>query len=587
MEKDLEKDNLREKVRTGFGIIRMLKEHGVKRIFGVPDGHILELYDALSKTEGIEHVLVNDERTAAFAADAYARVTGMLTVCIAGAAGSMNFPIALSEAKGSGSPVLAIIGTVKSKHLLRNIPHDIKIEEALNPLTKWAAIVINAENTPRFVSYAIRQAINGKPGPVALVFPEDVLTNEELKLKDFMPIAGGACSINSCRPAPTIGEISVAAKMIKNSEQPVIFSGGRAVLSGAFSEIEKLSRMLLIPVFSTISGKGIMVPSDDEKNMYFGTIGLFGEAPNHTFLKNKADLIIVIGNRLTEDDTAYFKFPPQRKQMIQIDIDPAQIGLNYQAWGIVGDPKASLIELIKAISSNGFLNGDQNEEILTKRKENLTWLRKEHNYYREKDNERWMNTEPIKPERVLKALSENMDENDYLVTDASSSSRWIGPYFPVKSLGRKIITPRGVGPTGFGLGALIGTSIAIKDIYSEGNAPRVVLISGDGGLMNGGLSDLETIQKLELDCTIIVLNNSSLGFVKFGQTFLYKKRYYETDRPTTDFSKIINAFGGYGVTIDKLKDLDEAIRTAINSRGLNLVDVLVDKEDLLPPNFYL
>jgi acetolactate synthase-1/2/3 large subunit len=580
-------ENVNQVINTGHGMARFLKEYGVNYVFGIPDGHTLSFYDGILATEGIEHVLFNDERSACFAADAYSRVTGMLGVCDAGAAGAMNFPIALAEAKGSASSILAIVGVIKSRDELRNIPHDIKVAETLAPVTKWSGKVLAAEYLPRFLKYAIKQAVNGRPGPVALVISEDVISSSELKIKDFIPRIKGSCSINSCRIAPPDNEVDQAVEMIRKAKQPAIFSGGEAVLSGAFNEIAELSKILKAPVFSTIPGKGIMLPySENYESLYFGTIGLFGEKPNHKFIRTKADLLIVIGNRLTEDDTANFKVPLSTQEMIQIDIDPAEIGLNYYPWGIVGDPKAAVSELITNLLDRGIIESSSENEIIKERERNIEKLKLDHLNYRESDNAKWMNIDPIKPQRVLKAISDNFTKDDYLVTDASSSSRWIGAYFPVKSIGRKIITPRGVGPTGFGVGALIGTCIAVNSGSLDGKRSKKILFTGDGGLMNGGINEFETIKKLDLDCTIIVINNSSLGFVKFGQAMLYKQRYYDTDRPNTDFSKLTEAFGGNGIRVEKFSELDSAIKDAIKLDGFNLVDVVIDPMELLPPNFY-
>jgi acetolactate synthase-1/2/3 large subunit len=228
------------------------------------------------------------------------------------------------------------------------------------------------------------------------------------------------------------------------------------------------------------------------------------------------------------------------------------------------------------------------ESVMEERKSNIDSLREELDKYRKADYEKWINAEPIKPQRVLKAISDNLSENDYLITDASASSRWIGAYFPVKNIGRKIITPRGVGPTGFGVGALIGTCIAAEkyDFTKSDENIKKVLFTGDGGLMNGGINEFETIIKLGLDCTIVVINNRSLGFVKFGQAMLYKKRYYQTDRPDTNFAKIAESFGGKGYRVEKLNELDLIIHKAIHSEGFNLIDVIVDPWEFLPPNSY-
>ncbi|MBD3186244.1 thiamine pyrophosphate-binding protein, partial [Candidatus Bathyarchaeota archaeon] len=172
-------DETREYVSNGKGIARMLVDQGVTHVFGIPDGHTLELYDGFLETSDVDHLLVNDERTAAFAADAYARVTGHLGACDAGAAGAMNFPVALAEALGSSSPVLAITGIVKQRDMLLNIPHDINVLGVLQAVTKWAGMPITGEQVPRFFHHAIRQAINGRQGPVAVIVPEDLFYHDK------------------------------------------------------------------------------------------------------------------------------------------------------------------------------------------------------------------------------------------------------------------------------------------------------------------------------------------------------------------------------------------------------------------------
>lgn len=567
----------RDYLSNGRGIARMLAERGIARVFGIPDGHSLDFYDGLLETNGIEHVLVNDERTAAFAADAYARVTGMPGACDAGAAGALNMPVALAEAMGSSSPVIAIVATVKQRDVLLNVPHDVDIASVLRPVTKWTGVAAVADHVPRFMEHAIRQSINGRPGPAAIVIPEDVLSSTDNLARDFS-IDGrhGACAINGCRAAPAPGEIDDAIELIARATQPAIIAGGGAVQSRAFAAVATLARRLHAPVFSTITGKGIMLPGDD--SFYLGTIGLFGEAPNNKFLRKHADLVIVLGSRLTEDDTANFKYPPERATMIQVDVDPSEIGKRYHPIGIVGDVRVAVDAMLAGLDRLA------PRMDLTSRAAKLDALRVEHAAYREKDAARWARADPIKPQRVLQAIARELGSHDYLVTDASASSRWIGPYFPARGLGRRIITPRGVGPTGFGLGALLGTCVATNTFPEPGERCKVVLLTGDGGLMNAGTSDLETITRLDLDCTIVVLNNKALGFVKFGQL---SRTIYETERPDTDFARIAEAHGGTGTRVDQLAGLDQAIHDAISARdGLALVDVRVDPAELLPPSFY-
>lgn len=577
---DHKSQNMEDQVTVGYGIIENLKARGVTHIFGVPDGHSMELYDAMLNIDGIDHVLVNDERTAGFAADAFSRVTGRLGVCDAGAAGSMNLPVAVTEALGSGTPMLCLIGAVRTYYEMHNVAHDINIIDTFKPITKWAKKVTNPKNAPIYINSAFTQAMNGKLGPVALVLPQDILAESQLSRQEFL-LPKYELELRACPAIPCDDDIQKPIELIINAKQPAIFTGEGAVNSRAFEEVAELSNLLQIPVFSTIAGKGIMPSREYVNNLYFGVIGLFGLRPNHQFIRKKADLVIFIGNRLTEDDTAYFKYPQQNKQTIHIDTSQDNIGLTYHSLGIVGDIKGILSRLIKQLRDNPPSN-----ELLKIRENNLNWLKERHESYRIMDNASWMDAEPIRPERVIKALADVMGENDYLVTDASASARWIGPYFPVKSPGRKIITPRGLGPTGFGVGALIGTAFGLRLLYDEKSIPNLVLLTGDGGLMNGGLAELETLQKYQINCTIVVLNNSSLGYVKLGQALIYDWRLYETDRPTTNFARIAEIFGGTGVVIEKLGDLDSTIKEMINIKGLKIIDVRTDKEALLPRNFY-
>ena len=572
--------NMAELVSVGYGLIQNLKERGIKYIFGVPDGHSMELYDALLRTEGIDHVLVNDERTAGFAADAYARVTGSLGVCDAGAAGSMNLPVAAVEAMGSESPVLCLIGAVRTYYEQHNVAHDINLIDTFKPITKWAKKVINPENSPVFINSAINQAMNGKTGPVALIIPQDVLAESEVPLKEFLPSQPTTELMEACPAIPCSDDVQRAINMIKNAKQPAIFTGESAVNSGAFEEVAQLSTLLQAPVFSTIAGKGIMQSRPYADKLYFGIVGLFGLRPNHQFIRKRTDLVLFVGNRLTEDDTAYFKYPQKSKTTIHIDASYSNIGLNYNSLGLVGDLKTILSRILSQLQLE-----PPSKDILELRGTNIEWLKRNHISYRKMDDEPWMNAEPIRPERVVKAISDAMDKGDYLVTDASASARWIGPYFPVKSIGRKIITPRGVGPTGFGVGALIGTAFGLKTLYKK-DIPKLVLLTGDGGLMNGGLAELETLQKYQIDCTIVVLNNSSLGYVKLGQALIYNWRLYETDRPNTNFAQIAEVFGGKGKVVEKLNDLDLTMQDMINKKGLKLIDVRTDKKALLPRNYY-
>ncbi|MBD3187041.1 hypothetical protein GF325_09455, partial [Candidatus Bathyarchaeota archaeon] len=393
-----------------------------------------------------------------------------------------------------------------------------------------------------------------------------------------------ACAMEGCSIGPTGMEVEASVEMILAAEYPVLFTGRGAIQAAAFDEVRVLSKLLHAPVFTTIAGKGILPDLPSFENLHFGVAGLFGEKPNNSALR-KADLVLAIGNRLTEDDTANFKYPRKRASMVQLDVDAANIGKHYHPLGVIGNPRASLQAIIKELRER--LEGGAIDASMARTRDaanmKLAGKLKE---YRVKDTKAWLDAEPMKPQRVLHAIRKALVPGDFVVTDASASSRWIGAYYPVKQAGRHLVTPRGVGPTGFGLGALLGTCIGAMTRGNHVAKAKKVLITGDGGLMNAGVSDLETIVKLDLDCTIVVLNNAALGFVRFGQAMLQRGRYIDTTRPEANFAGITEAFGGTGIIQESLETLDKTMEDSINTPGLTLVDTRVDPEEYLPPNSY-
>jgi acetolactate synthase-1/2/3 large subunit len=551
MNKPVDLVDLKGAALTGAdAVVEMLKAHGVEVIFGLCGDTSLPLYDALARSASVRHILTRDERHAAYMADGYARVTGKVGVCEGPSGGGATYILpGLVEANESSIPVLAINTDVAVSSRNRFTLTELDQRSLMRPLTKWNAVLDRAADIPRTFRAAFEAMTTGRPGAAHIALPFDV-QNAPVERGDVWadPTLG---VFPSRRVAPDPFSIELAAKMLRGSKNPVFVCGGGVVLSGAETELQELVEKLNAPVATTVSGKG----SIDERCAHsVGVVGSNGGTPATRAVIDQADAIVFVGCRAGSVTTERWRHPaPGRARIIHIDVDPAVPGTNYKVdVPIVADAKLSLSALAEAVTPR---DGD------------LSWVG-------EKKREKFEAFEalarsgdvPIKPERVVAALDKLLGRDAILVADPGTPCPYFSAYYVVKGSGRRFFSNRAHGALGYALAAAIGAHIGRP-------AVKTVAVMGDGsfGMCVG---ELETLVRLKLPVTCVVISNGTYGWIKAGQKSGYGQRYFSVDFGVTDHARVADAFGVKSWKVSDPRDLDAALRQAIAHGGPTLVDIV-------------
>ena len=552
MNKPVDLVDLKGAALTGAdAVVEMLKAHGVEVIFGLCGDTSLPLYDALARLpHGIRHVLTRDERHAAYMADGYARVTGKVGVCEGPSGGGATYILpGLVEANESSIPVLAINTDVAVSSRNRFTLTELDQRSLMRPLTKWNAVLDRAADIPRTFRAAFEAMTTGRPGAAHIALPFDV-QNAPVERGDVWadPTLG---VFPSRRVAPDPFSIELAAKMLRGSKNPVFVCGGGVVLSGAETELQELVEKLNAPVATTVSGKG----SIDERCAHsVGVVGSNGGTPATRAVIDQADAIVFVGCRAGSVTTERWRHPaPGRARIIHIDVDPAVPGTNYKVdVPIIADAKLALSAL---------------EEAVGKRDGDLSWLdEKKREKFEAFDALARSDDVPIKPERVVAALGKLLGRDAILVADPGTPCPYFSAYYVVKGSGRRFFSNRAHGALGYALAAAIGAHIGRP-------AVKTVAVMGDGsfGMCVG---ELETLVRLKLPVTCVVISNGTYGWIKAGQKSGYGQRYFSVDFGVTDHARVADAFGVKSWKVSDPRDLDAALRQAIAHGGPTLVDIV-------------
>jgi acetolactate synthase I/II/III large subunit len=547
----------------------LLAEHGVRHVFGVPGGQTLALYDGiLDREPALRHVLVRDERTAAYAADAYARVTGLVGVCDATVGpGAAKLPSGLAEALGASVPVIALVSELPARlapHRYRSAASQALDQASLlAPVTKWQALVPDADAMPALVGQAFRMATSGRPGPVALFLPQDVLDGPAEKAWPAQRLAGTAGparfgSFPPFRPVPDSGDIAAAAAVLRRSARPYLLAGGGAMHSGAGPAVTALGERLSAAVGTTLTGKGV-IPEDHPLSV--GVAGSMG-APPATAALAEADVVLLIGSKASGGATMNWSLPRSDQAVLQLDLDPAELGRAFPlVAGMLGDAQAGLLALSAALAESAEPEPDR-----TAWRERLAVLA---GSWRDKrDAERVSDRVPIAPQRVLGELERVLRPDDLLVCDASLSSGWAGAYFEQRTPGRRVLFPRGQAGLGYALPAAVGAATARP-------GGRTVVLAGDGAF-GYAVGELATIVEHRLPVTIVVLNNRSLGWIRWYRRINFGRGWEDEDFGDVAFADVARAFGLRGQRVTEPGQLAAALRSAAEGPGPALVDVVTE-----------
>ena len=531
-------------------VVEMLKAHGVEVIFGLCGDTSLPLYDALARSGSIRHLLTRDERHAAYMADGYARVTGKVGVCEGPSGGGATYILpGLVEANESSVPILAINTDVAVSSRNRFTLTELDQRSLMRPLTKWNAVLDRAADIPRTFRAAFEAMTTGRPGAAHIALPFDV-QNAPVERGDVWadPTLG---AFPSRRVAPDPFAIELAAKLLRGARHPVIICGGGVVLSAAETELMGLAEKISAPVATTVSGKG----SIDERCAHsVGVVGSNGGTPQTRAVVDQADVVVFVGCRAGSVTTERWRHPaPGRARIVHIDVDPAVPGTNYKVdVPIIGDARLSLSALAEAA---------------TPRVGDLSWVdEKKREKFEAFEALAKSNDVPIKPERVVSTLDKILAKDAIVVADPGTPCPYFSAYYVVKGSGRRFFSNRAHGALGYALAAAVGAHVGRP-------AAKTVAVMGDGsfGMCVG---ELETVVRLKLPITFIVISNATYGWIKAGQKSGYGQRYFSVDFGVTDHAKVAEAFGVRSWRVTQPQSLASVLEEALRYDGPTLVDIV-------------
>jgi acetolactate synthase-1/2/3 large subunit len=546
-------------------VLESLVREGVEVVFGLPGGAVLPIYDALYDFPGpLRHVLVRQEAAAGHAAEGYARVSGKVGVClVTSGPAATNLVTALQDALMDSMPIVAFTGQVPT-HLIGNDA----FQEADNvgitrPATKHNFLVKDVRDITRVIREAFHIAASGRPGPVHVDLPKDVL----MKQADFeYPDTVHLRSYNPTYEGHP-GQVRKAARAIMRAKRAVLYVGGGVIASDAAPELLTLAELTRVPVTTTVMALGAF-PSDHALSM--GMLGMHGGyAPNMAVYN--ADCLIAVGARFDDRVTGKVEqFAPQA-EIIHIDIDPSSISKNIKVHvPIVGDAKRVLTRLRDDLLEEGA--GEAASPARTIREQ---WLKQialwqaKHPFRYEWDDDL------VKPQYVMEEISNLTRGEAIVVTGVGQHQMWAAQFCRFRHP-RHWLTSGGLGTMGYGLPAAMGAQVARPDRL-------VVLVDGDGSFVMNS-QELATVVENQLPIKCVVINNGGHGMVRQWQDVIYGGRFSCIDLSASpDFVKLAEAYGAVGIRASKPHEVVPALEKAFAVPGPVVVDVVVDKDELCLP----
>lgn len=530
-------------------IVHLLERQGITTVAGIPGGTVLPLYDALSQSTQIRHVLARHEQGAGFIAQGMARTQGKPAVCMAcSGPGATNLVTAIADARLDSIPLICITGQVPSSMIGTDAFQEVDTYGISIPITKHNYLVRDIAELPQVISDAFRIAQSGRPGPVWIDIPKDVQT-AEIEI-DVLPEPGERA------PAPQFRAESVqaAAAMINAARRPVLYLGGGVI--NASDAVRQLAEKASLPTTMTLMALG-MLPKAHPLSL--GMLGMHG-ARSTNYILQEADLLIVLGARF--DDRAIGKteqFCPNAK-IIHVDIDRAELGKIKQPHvAIQGDVAEVLAQLIPQTDASD--RADWRQLVADLQKEFPGAIPTE--------------GDPLSHYGLINAVAACVDDSAIITTDVGQHQMWTAQAYPLNRP-RQWLTSGGLGTMGFGLPAAVGAALANPD-------RKVICFSGDGSLMMN-IQEMATAAENQLDVKIILMNNQALGLVHQQQSLFYTQGVFAATYPgTINFMQIAAGFGLHTCDLNAEADPHAALQAAISRPGPALIHVRIDPEQKVYP----
>ena len=559
MSTEIMQETKTEKLTGAKIFLECLREEGVDEIFGYPGGVILNIYDELYNCDFIKHYLVRHEQAAVHAAEGYARVTGRPGVAlVTSGPGACNTITGIANAYYDSYPLVVFTGQVASSQIGNDAFQEADIVGITRSCCKHNYLVKNVKDLPRVIKEAFHIATTGKPGPVVVDLPKDILTAKmEFHYPDKIDLPG----YNPKYDGHPI-QCKKALKLLCEAERPVIISGGGIIHSDAAEEITELSQKLGIPTATTLMGIGTF-PQDDELSL--GMLGMHGN-----YLANLAvsscDVLFAVGTRFNDRITGCLKRFCKDAQVIHVDIDPCSISKNVPVdIPIVGNAKNVLKIMLKEFETGKYNPQKEIKEV---------WL-SQINAWKEKRAMPVIHSDKINPQTVIQKIYEKTKDKDAIIaTEVGQHQMWTAQLYKFNKP-RQLITSGGLGTMGFGFPAAMGAQIGKKD-------KLVFNIAGDGSIQMN-IQELMTCIDYNIPVKVAIINNGYLGMVRQWQEKLYNKHYSQTHITSPDFVKLAEAYGALGLRITKEEEIDEALDKAIAYNGPVLMDFVVEPFEMVYP----
>ena len=547
---------------VGEMLAGLLEAAGVTHVFGQPGGQTAALYDGIAHRPGLGHILIRDERSGAYAADAFARLTGRPGVCdVTVGPGTTKLADGLVESHNASIPVIALVGELPADWApLRDkgvASQGFDQIGFLSAITKSTLAVPSAEALPDLLRGAFRIATSGRPGPVALVIPHNVLDAEWAGAGGDPDVDDRTARAPAFRTVADPASVSQAAALLSAAERPLIIAGGGVHTSRATGELAALAERVDAVVVTSFTGKGAV---DETAPHAAGVLNPLGTTASLE-LARRADTVFWCGCKVGQNTSHNWLLPLPHQVTIQLDIDPGELGRTFRpSVALSGDARATLAALLHEVPE-------------VRRPE---WRAERARVTGEaaavRGAEEASDAVPIAPQRVMAELAARLGAGDVVVSDASFSAGWIAAHVPARRAARDFLFARGQGGLGYAVPAAIGAAAARP-------ADRVVTVSGDGGF-SYALGELATHAQLGSRTTHIVLNNGSLGWLAMWQRMFFDGLRQSVDlegpsaRPA--FAEAARSLGCAGFGVDSPADIGEALDAALATDGPAVVEVRVD-----------
>ena len=539
-------------------LLQVLEEEKVEIMFGYPGGTILDIYDQLYKSK-LKHILVRHEQGAVHAADGYARATGKVGVClVTSGPGATNTVTGIATANMDSIPLVVFTGQVPTALIGNDAFQECDITGITRPCTKHNFLVRNIEELASTIKEAFHIARTGRPGPVLVDLPKNVMAAE-------IDYDSANVTIRNYETfhKPTPKKMAHVYEMLAHAKRPLIMTGGGVILGKASAELTQLARKYQIPVTGTLMGLGSFPGTDA---LWLGMLGMHG-----TYYANMAvshcDLLIAVGVRFDDRVTGTIETFAANAQIVQIDIDPSSINKNVVVdLPIIGETRATLRDMIKFLAEHNYT------QAAAERKE---WLDQITGWKEQVPLTYCQNGQVIKPQYVIQKLHEITQGNVIITTEVGQNQMWTAQFFPFDKP-NTFISSGGLGTMGYGLPAAIGVKCAFPDKY-------VVDIAGDGSIQMN-IQELATAAQYKINVKIVLLNNGYLGMVRQWQELFYEKRYSHTDMTyAPDFVKLADAFGIIGLRAAKPEEVEPILRQGLSIDKPVLMDFQVSREECVYP----